>query len=48
MKSILSKAKSFEKTFFPHCINEWDNLNIENKIARLLNLFKNSILSEEK
>ena len=47
IKSIPSRTKSFKKkTFFPHCINEWNKLNIEIWNARSLNIFKTSILSK--
>ena len=34
--------------FFPYCINEWNNLNLEIRDFRSLNIFKTSILSEKK
>ena len=48
IKSIPSRIKSFKKTFFPYCINEWNKLNIEIRNARLLYIFKTSILSKKK
>ena len=48
VKSIPSRTKSFTKTFFPYCINEWNKLNIEIRNARSLNIFKTSILSKKK
>ena len=48
IKSIPSRTKSFKKTFFPYCIYEWNNLNVEIRNVRLLNIFKNSILSQKK
>ena len=30
------------------CINEWNNLNVEIKNARSLNIFKNSVLCEKR
>ena len=34
--------------FFPYCINESNNLNLEIRNFRSLNIFKTSILSEKK
>ena len=42
------KNKSFKKIFFPYCINEWNNLNVEIRNVRSFNIFENSILSEKK
>ena len=48
IKSIPSRKKTFKKSFFPYCINEWNNLNVEIRNARSLNISKNSILNEKK
>ena len=38
LKPSPSRSKSFEKTFFPYCIDEWNKLNTE---VRNANLYKN-------
>ena len=43
-----SRTKSFKKSFFPYCINEWNN-NLTAKIrnAKSINIFKKSIINEK-
>ena len=48
IKSIPSRTKSFKKLFFLFFINEWNNLNVEIRNSKSLNIFKTSILSEKK
>ena len=48
IKPYPSRTKSFKKTFFPYCIHEWNNLNIEIRKAKSLSIFKKLIVSHEK
>ena len=43
-----SRTKSFKKSFFPYCINEWNN-NLTAKIrnGKSINIFKKSIINEK-
>ena len=43
-----SRTKSFKKSFFPYCINEWNNLTVEIRNAKSINIFKKSIINEKK
>ena len=45
---IPSRTKSFKKTFFPYCINEWKNLNAEIRNAKSIHIFKKMIVNENK
>ena len=47
IKSIPSRTKSFKRMFFPYCINEWNEINIEIRNCRSLNIFKTSISSKK-
>ena len=40
-KSLLLRIKSFKNTFFPYCINEWNNLTVE--IRNSISTLKKSI-----
>ena len=42
------RTKSFKKTFFPNCINEWNNLNAEIRNAKSTKFFKKMIVTENK
>ena len=46
--SIPSRTNFFIITFFPYCINEWNNLNTEVRNAKSIRIFKKMILTEEK
>ena len=37
---IPSRSKTFRKTFFPHCINAWNNLKPEVWNAKQIGVFK--------
>ena len=45
---IHSRTKSFKKTFFPYCINEWNNLNAEVRNAKSVKFFKKMIVADNK
>ena len=45
---IPSRTKSFKKTFFPYCINEWNNLNAEVRNTKSIHIFKKMIVNENK
>ena len=42
------RTKTFKKTFFPNCINEWNNLNAEVRNAKSIKFFKKMIVTENK
>ena len=48
IRPVPTRTKSFKRTFFPYCINEWNKLKVGNRNAELINIFKKSILSEKK
>ena len=48
IKPSLSRAKSFKNTFFPYCINEWNNLTVEIKNSKSVGAFKKLIKCEKK
>ena len=41
------RTKSFKKSFFPHCVNEWNNLTAKIRNAKSINIFKKSIINEK-
>jgi len=43
-----SRTKFFKSTFFPYCIDEWNNLPFKSRNAKSINIFKKSILEEKK
>ena len=43
---IPSRSKTFRKTFFPYCINEWNNLKPEVRNAKQIGVFKKMIITE--
>ena len=45
---IPSRSKTFRKTFFPYCINEWNNLKPEVRNAKQIGVFKKIIITEKK
>ena len=45
---IPSRTKSFKKTFFPCCINEWNNSNAEVTNTKSVIIFKTMIVTEKK
>ena len=47
LKCILTRTKSFSKTFFPYCIDEWNKLNPEIRNAKSIYTFKKSIVTEK-
>ena len=42
-----SRTKSFEKNFFPYCINEWNILTVDVRIAKSIHIFKKIIVTEK-
>ena len=48
IKPFPSRTKTFKNTYFPFCINEWNNLDIKVRNAKSLNIFKKMIVSENK
>ena len=48
IKPSLSRTKSFKSTFFPYCINEWNNLTVEIRNSKSVSAFKNLIKCEKK
>ena len=40
LKPFSSRAISFKNTFFPYCLNKWDNFKADIRNAKLLNIFK--------
>ena len=45
---ISSRSKTFRKTFFPYCINEWNKLKPEVRNAKQIGVFKKIIITEKK
>ena len=45
---IPSRSKPFRKTFFPYCINEWNNLKPEVRNAKQIGVFKKMIITEKR
>ena len=48
IKASLSRTKFFKNTFFPYCINEWNNLTVEIRNSKLVSTFKKLIKCEKK
>ena len=44
----MSRTKSFKNTFFPYCINEWNNLTVEITNSKSVSAFKKLIKCEKK
>ena len=47
LKCIPLRTKSFSKTIFPDCIDEWNKLNPKIRNAKSISKFKKSIITEE-
>ena len=45
---IPSRTRTFKKTFFPYCINEWNNLNAKVRNAKSIKFFKKMIVTDNK
>ena len=39
IRPIPTRIKTFKNTFFPFCINEWNNLANETRYAKSINIF---------
>ena len=48
IKPFPSRMKSFKKSFFSYCINKWNNLTVDIRNAKFINIFKKSIINEKK
>ena len=48
LRPFPSRTKSFKKSFFLYCINEWNNLTVEIRNAKSINFLKKSIINEKK
>ena len=48
IKPSLSRTKSFKNTFFPYCINEWNNLTVETRNYKSVGAFKKLIKCKKK
>ena len=48
IKPSLSRTKSFKNTFFPYCINKWNNLTVEIRNSKSVSALKKLIKSERK
>ena len=48
IKPSLSRTKSFKSTFFPYCINEWNNLTVEIRNSKSVGAFKKLSKCEKK
>ena len=44
----MSRTKFFKNTFFPYCINEWNNLTVEIRNSKLVGAFKKLINAKKK
>ena len=47
IKHFLSRTKSFKNTFFPYCINEWNNLTVEIRNSKSVSAFKKLLKCEK-
>ena len=48
IKPPMSRTKSFKNTFFPYCINEWNNLTVKIRNSKSVSAFKKLIKCEKK
>ena len=48
IKPSLPRTKSFKNTFFPCCINEWNNLNVEIRNSKSVSALKKITKCEKK
>ena len=48
LRPFSSRTKSFKNTFFPYCVNEWNNLKADIRNAKSLNIIKKLVISEKK
>ena len=48
IKPSLSRTISFKNTFFPYCINEWNNLTVEIRKSKSVAAFKNLLNAKKK
>ena len=45
---IPSRSKTFINTFFPYCINKWNNLKSEVRNAKQIGVFKKIIITKKR
>ena len=48
IKPSMSRTKSLKNTFFPYCINEWNNLTVDIRNSKSVSAFKKLIKCEKK
>ena len=48
LRPFSSRTISFKNTFFPYCVNEWNNLKADIRNAKSLSIFKKLIISGKK
>ena len=48
LRPFSSRTISFKNTFFPYCVNKWNNLKADIRNAKSLNIFKKLIISEKR
>ena len=46
IRPLPTRTESFKGAFFPYCINEWNKLKVGIRNAKLINIFKKSIVRE--
>ena len=44
---ISTRTKSFKKSSFPYCINEWNNLKADIRNAKSISIFKKLIVGKK-
>ena len=44
---ISARSKLFKKSFFPYCINIWNNLKVDIRNAKSISIFKKLIVSKQ-
>ena len=48
IKPPMSRTKSFKNTFFPYCMNEWNNLTVEIRNSKSVSAFKKLLKCEKR
>ena len=48
LRPFSSRTISFKNTVFPYCVNEWNNLKVDIRNAKSLNIFKKLVISDKK
>ena len=47
IRPISTRIKSFKKSFFPYCINAWNNLKADIRNAKSISIFKKLIVNKK-